>query len=107
MTAVMRRFICLLCVLFTVVLPGMAAADLQELGSAAYEYRNRLYGVPAASGYYEQLRADLDAAMAGEDQVAAETLAESMVPAGYENFELWRSLYDIKAKLGKGLDAAY
>jgi uncharacterized protein YfaS (alpha-2-macroglobulin family) len=107
MTAVMRRLFCLLCVFVTVALPGIAAADLQEISSAAYEYRNRLYSVPAASGYYEQLRADLDAAMSGEDQVAAETLAESMVPAGHENFELWRSLYDITVKLGKGLDAAY
>ncbi len=112
MTAVVRRFAvsrlaCLLCILFTVGLPGIAAADLQELGSAAYEYRNRLYGVPAASGSYEEIRADLDALIAGEDQVAAETLAESMVPAGFENIDLWRSLYDIKVKLGKGLDAAY
>ena len=48
MTAVMRHFVCLLFVLLA--LPGVAAADLQQLGSASYEYRNRLYGVPAADG---------------------------------------------------------
>ena len=30
-----------------------------------------------------------------------------MVPAGYENYQLWMSLDEIKTKLGKGLEAAY
>jgi uncharacterized protein YfaS (alpha-2-macroglobulin family) len=107
MTAVMRRFFCLLVTFAGILAPTLAAADLQELGSAAYEYRNRLYGIPAASGYYEQVRADLDTLLTGTDMVAAETLAESMVPAGYDNYALWRDLSTIKTKLGKGLDAAY
>ncbi len=107
MTAVMRRFACLIIAILGMAAPGLAAADLQELSAAAYDYRNRLYSVPAADGAYEQLRADLDALIAGEDQVTTEILAESMVPAGYENYQLWRDLTGIKTKLGKGLDAAY
>ncbi len=107
MTAVMRRFACLFVALIGIVAPHLAAADLQQLSSAAYEYRNGLYSVPPSSGDYEQLRAQLDDLMAGTDQAAAETLAEGMVPAGYENYDLWRSLFDIKTRLGKGLDAAY
>jgi hypothetical protein len=107
MTAVMRRFACLLIAVVGLVTPGIAAADLQQLSSAAYEYRNRLYGVPAAQGSYEEARAELDVLVAGPDQAVAETLAESMVPAGYENYQLWRDLAVIKTRLGKGLDAAY
>lgn len=107
MTAVMRRLACVLIALFAIVAPDLAAADLQQLNSAAYEYRNRLYSLQAAQGDYDLLRADLDALAASGDQVAAETLAESMVPAGYESYALWRSLIDIKTKLGKGLEAAY
>ena len=107
MTAVMRRFACLLIAFVGIAVPGLAAADLQELSSAAYEYRNRLYSLPAAESDYEQSRADLDALVAAQDQVGAEILAESMVPAGYENYALWRSLTEIKSKLGKGLDATY
>ena len=107
MTAVMRRLASLFVALVAIVAPNLAAADLQQLSSAAYEYRNNLYSVPPSSGDYEQLRAQLDDLMAGTDQAAAETLAEGMVPAGYENYDLWRSLFEIKTKLGKGLDAAY
>src|SRR5690606_7529553 len=89
MTAVMRRFVCLFAVILGIAAPGLAAADLQELGAAAYEYRNRLYGVAAAEGPYEEVRAELDALIAGEDHAAAEALAESMVPAGYDNYQLW------------------
>ncbi|MBL9034910.1 MAG: alpha-2-macroglobulin family protein [Rhodospirillaceae bacterium] len=107
MTAVMRRFVCLFAVILGIAAPGLAAADLQELGAAAYEYRNRLYGVAAAEGPYEEVRAELDALIAGEDHAAAEALAESMVPAGYDNYQLWRDLAAIKTRLGKGLDAGY
>ncbi len=107
MTAVMRRLACLVLLVATFVPSGTATADLQSLSSAAYEYRGRLYGQPAAEGEPEDARRTLDELAAGADQVAAETLAESMVPAGYEDYQLWMTLVQIKGKLGKGLDAAY
>ncbi|MGH6893600.1 MAG: hypothetical protein ACREEP_15220, partial [Dongiaceae bacterium] len=86
---------------------GAATADLQSLASAAYEYRNRLYNLPAADGDAEEARGALRELAAGADQVAAETLAESMVPAGYEDYQLWMMLAQVKGKMGKGLDGAY
>jgi hypothetical protein len=106
MTAVVRRLACLLLVF--VVLPiGVAAADLAALSSAAYEYRNGLYNHPAAQGDADELFVRLEELAAGTDQAAAETLAESMMPAGHETYQLWATLAQIKTKLGKGLEAAY
>ena len=104
MTAVMRRLACLLLVL--IAIPA-ARADLQPLASAAYEYRSGLYNLQATELGGDEARAELQELMAGADQAAAEKLAESMVPAGYEVFGLWMSLVEIKTKLGKGLQAAY
>ncbi|HET6161993.1 MAG TPA: alpha-2-macroglobulin [Dongiaceae bacterium] len=104
MTAVVRRLALLLLVF--IAIPS-ASADLQQLASAAYEYRNQLYNVKAADGEAEEARARLQELAANQDQVAAETQAESMVPAGYEDYQLWITLAQIKTKLNKGLDAAY
>src|SRR4029453_17789850 len=104
MTAVMRRLACLLLVLIAI---PVARADLQPLASAAYEYRSSLYNLQATDQDADEARAALQDLLAGTDQAAAEKLAESMVPAGYEGFGLWMSLVEIKAKLGKGLQAAY
>ena len=104
MTAVMRRLACLLFVL--IAIPA-ARADLQPLASAAYEYRSGLYNLRATDLSGDEARAELEELMSGPDQAAAETLAESMVPAGYEGFGLWMSLADIKSRLGKGLQASY
>src|SRR5262245_6467351 len=104
MTAVMRRLACLLLVLIAV---PAARADLQPLASAAYEYRSGLYNLRSTELGGDEARAELQDLMAGTDQAAAEKLAESMVPAGYEGYSLWMGLADIKAKLGKGLQAAY
>ncbi|HJR21752.1 MAG TPA: MG2 domain-containing protein, partial [Dongiaceae bacterium] len=104
MTAVMRRLACLL---FVVIAIPAARADLQPLASAAYEYRSGLYNLRATDLGGDEARAELEKLMSGPDQTAAETLAESMVPAGYEVFGLWMSLVDIKSRLGKGLQASY
>ncbi|HEV8389270.1 MAG TPA: alpha-2-macroglobulin, partial [Dongiaceae bacterium] len=104
MTAVMRRLACLLLVF--IAIPS-ASADLQPLASAAYEYRSQLYNLKAADGEAEDARATLRELAAGDDPVAAEAQAESMVPAGYEDYQLWITLAQIKTKLNKGLDAAY
>src|SRR5215470_6313600 len=106
MSAVLRRLACLLLVFITVPLSA-AHADLQLLSSAAYDYRNQLYNLKAAEGEAEDAAAKLKDLAAGQDQVAAETQAESMVPAGFESYELWITLTQIKTKLNKGLDAAY
>src|SRR5262249_22425938 len=106
MTAVVRRLACLLLVL--IVAPvAVARADLQALSSAAYDYRNQLYSLKAATGEADEALARLQELAAGQDQAAAESQAESMVPAGYENYDLWMTLAQIKTKLNKGLDAAY
>src|SRR5919108_5684373 len=107
MTAVMRRLACLFLLVFVVAPFGTAAADLDELSSAAYEYRGRLYNLPPAEGDPDEARLRLEELAAGPDQVSAETLAESMVPAGYEDHQLWATLAQIKTRLGKGLEAAY
>jgi uncharacterized protein YfaS (alpha-2-macroglobulin family) len=106
MTAVVRRLACLLLLVFTVA-PFAAKADLQSLASAAYEYRNTLYNLQAADGESEDAHATLRTLAAGDDPAAAQTQAESMVPAGFEDYELWITLAQIKIKLNKGLDAAY
>ena len=107
MTAVMQRLACLFLLVFVVAPFGSAAADLDELSAAAYEYRGRLYNLPPAEGDPDEARLRLEELAAGPDQVAAETLAESMVPAGYEDHQLWATLAQIKTKLGKGLEATY
>jgi len=107
MTAVVRRLACLLLLVLIVAPFGAARADLQQLASAAYEYRNGLYNVKAAEGEAEEAQATLQELTKGENQVAAEKQAESMVPAGYETYDLWMTLAEIKTKLGKSLDAAY
>src|SRR5262245_37591836 len=107
MTAVMRRVACLLLLVFVAAPLNTASADLQQLSSAAYEYRNSLYNLPAADVDADEARSNLEALAAGPDQVAAETLAESMVPAGYEDYRLWATLTQIKTRLGKGLEATY
>ena len=104
MTAVVRRLACLLLVLIAI---PTARADLQPLASAAYEYRSSLYNLQATNQDADDARAELQELLAGTDQAAAEKLAESMVPAGYEVYGLWMSLVEIKSKLGKGLQAAY
>ncbi|WP_162917658.1 alpha-2-macroglobulin family protein [Dongia deserti] len=104
MTAVMRRLACLLLVFIAIPL---ASADLRSLASAAYEYRNGLYNVPATDLDAAEAHAELQELAAGPDQAAAEKLAESMIPAGYEDYQLWMSLIEIKTKLSKGLEAAY
>ncbi len=104
MTAVMRRLACLLLVL--IAIPS-ASADLQPLASAAYEYRNQLLSKPATEAEAGEARADLQDLAAGPDQVAAETLAESMVPVGYEDYGMWMTLAEVKTKLGKELEAAF
>jgi alpha-2-macroglobulin len=104
MTAVVRRLACLLLVL--IAIPA-ARADLQPLASAAYEYRSSLYNLRATNQDADDARAELQELMAGTDQAAAEKLAESMVPAGYEVYGLWMGLVEIKSKLRKGLQAAY
>lgn len=104
MTAVMRRLACLLLVF--IAIPS-ASADLRPLASAAYEYRNGLYNVPATDLDAAEARAELQELAAGPDLAAAETLAESMIPTGYEDYELWMSLAGIKSRLGKDLQGAY
>jgi uncharacterized protein YfaS (alpha-2-macroglobulin family) len=104
MTAVVRRLACLLLVL--IAIPS-AHADLQSLASAAYDYRNRLYSVKATDLEAADARAELETLAAGPDQAAAETMAESMIPPGYEDYQLWISLAGIKSKLNKGLEASY
>jgi alpha-2-macroglobulin len=104
MTAVVR---CLACLLLVLIAIPVASADLQPLASAAYEYRNKLYNLKAAEGEAGEAAATLRELAAGDDQAAAETQAESMVPAGFENYEFWITLAQIKSKLDKGLDAAY
>ena len=104
MTAVMR---CLACLLLVFIAIPSANADLQPLASAAYEYRNQIQSVPATDLEADEARAKLQELAAGPDQKAAETMAESMVPVGYEDYRLWMTLVEIKTKLGKGLDAAY
>ena len=91
MSAVLRRLACLLLV-FTAVPLSVAKADLQALASAAYEYRNQLYNLKAFDGDAQEAADALRSLSAGQDQVAAENQAESMVPAGYENYELWIAL---------------
>jgi len=104
MTAVMRRLACLLLVF--IAIPA-ARADLQPLASAAYEYRNQILNLPATDLEAGEARAKLQEFAAGPDPKAAEAMAESMVPVGYEDYGLWMILVDVKTKLGKGLDAAY
>ena len=104
MTAVAR---CLACLLLVFIAIPLASADLQPLASAAYEYRNKLYNAKAAEGEAAEATATLQALAAGDNQAAAEAQAESMVPAGYENYELWITLAQIKSKLDKGLEASY
>src|SRR5690348_8035219 len=104
MSAVVR---CLACLLLVFIAIPVASADLQPLASAAYEYRNKLYNAKAAQGEAGEAASTLRELAAGDDQVAAETQAESMVPAGYENYELWITLAQVKSKLDKGLEAAY
>jgi uncharacterized protein YfaS (alpha-2-macroglobulin family) len=104
MTAVMRRLACLLLVLIAI---PVARADLQPLASAAYEYRSSLYNLQATDQDADDARAALQDLAAGADQAAAEKLAESMVPAGIEDYRLWMTLAEVKTKLGKGLQAAY
>src|SRR4029450_7495827 len=104
MTAVMRRLACLLLVLIAI---PVARADLQPLASAAYEYRSSLYNLQATDQDADDARPALQDLAAGADQAAAEKLAESMVPAGFEDYRLWMTLAEIKIKLGKGLQAAY
>jgi uncharacterized protein YfaS (alpha-2-macroglobulin family) len=106
MSAVLRRLACLLLV-FTAVPLSVAKADLQALASAAYEYRNQLYNLKAFDGDAQEAADALRSLSAGQDQVAAENQAESMVPAGHEDYELWIALAQIKTRLDKGLDAAY
>jgi uncharacterized protein YfaS (alpha-2-macroglobulin family) len=106
MSAVVRRLACLLLVLIAVPLSA-AKADLQALASAAYEYRNQLYNLKAFDGDAQEAADALRALAAGQDQAAAEAHVQSMVPAGYENYELWITLAQIKTNLDKGLDAAY
>ncbi|HEY1384319.1 MAG TPA: alpha-2-macroglobulin [Dongiaceae bacterium] len=106
MSAVLRRLACLLLV-FIAVPMSAARADLQLLSSAAYDYRNQLYNLKAAEGEAEDAAARLKDLAAGQDQAAAEKQAESMVPAGFESYELWMTLAQIKSRLNKGLDAAY
>src|SRR6185369_6989007 len=84
-----------------------ANADLQPLASAAYEYRSQILSVPATDLEADEARAKLQELTGEPDQKAAETMAESMVPVGYEDYRLWMTLVEIKTKLGKGLDAAY
>lgn len=103
MTAVMRRLACLLLVL--IAIPS-ASADLRPLASAACEHRNRLYNLPAIDLEAAEARAELQELAAGPDQ-AAEKLAESMIPVGYEDYQLWMDLVAIKSSLGKGLQAAH
>src|SRR5262245_1505745 len=104
MTAVMRRLACLLLVL--IAIPA-ARADLQPLASAAYEFRSSLYNVQGTGLDADEARAELQELAAGTDMAAAEKLAESMVPAGYEDYPFWMTLAEIKTKLGKGLQASY
>jgi uncharacterized protein YfaS (alpha-2-macroglobulin family) len=104
MTAALRGLACLLLVL--IAIPA-ASADLQPLASDAYEYRNRLLGVSPADLEAGEARAELQALAAGPDAQAAETMAESMVPMGYEDYRLWMALVDVKTRLDKGLEAAY
>ncbi|HKP22713.1 MAG TPA: alpha-2-macroglobulin, partial [Dongiaceae bacterium] len=104
MTAVMRRLARLLLVLIAI---PVARADLQPLASAAYEYRSSLYNLQASDQEAEDARAALQELATGADQAAAEKLAESMVPAGFEDYRLWMTLAEVKTKLGKGLQAAY
>ncbi|MEZ5829934.1 MAG: MG2 domain-containing protein [Dongiaceae bacterium] len=100
----MRRLACLLLVL--IAIPA-ARADLQPLASAAYEYRERLLSLRSTDLGEDEAHARLQTLVAGSDAAAAETLAESMVPAGYDDYQVWMTLVDIKAKLSKDLDAAY
>jgi hypothetical protein len=106
MSAVLRRLAFLLLVFIAAPL-SVAHADLQALASAAYDYRNHLYNLKAAEGEADEADAKLQDLAAGQDQVGAEKQAESMVPAGYESYELWITLAQIKIRLNKGEDAAY
>ena len=108
MTAVMRRVACLFLLALIVTPLGVAHADiLQQLSSAAYEYRNSLYNKKSVESDAGEARARFDELVQAGDLAGAEAQAESMVPAGYETYDLWMSLSDVKAKLGRKLEVAY
>ena len=99
---VVRYLACLLLIAIPV-----ARADLDDLVSAAYIYRNELHSLKVADGDAHEAVKTLRALAAGDDQIAAEAQAESMVSAGYENYDLWIMLKVIKSRVGKPSEAVY